>query len=83
MRNVETRRFVGLHQRERRARDLERRIARQGADQSPCERRFSGTKVALEPKHVARLQKKSDLAGKPGNVAFGEIGVKEGTLHCG
>ena len=70
MRDVEARRFVGLHQRECRARDFERRVARQGADQSPRERRFSGAEVALEPEHVARLQEKRDLAGKPAQRRF-------------
>ncbi len=77
MRDVEARRFIALRQRERRAWNVEFRIARQCADQRARERRFACPEIALKAERISGLQKKRDLVGQPGDVDFGQIAVLE------
>ena len=65
MHDRKLRQVVGLHQREGRARHLDRRIARQIADKRPREHRLAGAEVARERDEVARLQCVGDVDHQP------------------
>src|SRR5690606_1550646 len=64
-----------------RARNVERRIARERPDQGASKGRFSRPKIAFECQRVARLQKKSYFFGKTRNVILGQIGEQERACH--
>ena len=65
MHHRKLRQVVGLHQREGRARHLDRRIVREVADERAREHGLAGAEVARERDQVARLQRIGDVDHEP------------------
>jgi hypothetical protein len=74
-------RRVGLHERERRARDLLALIAAERADDGAGERRLAGPELAPERDEVSGAGGKGDVLGEPGKLALPDAGDGAGGSH--
>ena len=71
--DVEARRLVALHQRERRAWDFEALLRAQGFDEGAREGGLAGAQIAFEGQHVAGLQGEGEILGEAAERGFGEV----------